>query len=193
MAVLVWALEEGKQLILIRKGGIGEEKQFLFYPRYEHSDEVNVRPEFREQMETHKRSPVGQGKVRVSSWAELDEVIKTKSPEEVQALDSYYIWPRWHFRKDFMVKRGFTFEEWEEEYYDIQILRVYMLSSPIVIDDIKDREYICSCHIPYTTLPHDVSAEGSTPVLSDEKFLRLKEEIKSILAAKRIQVSRIAS
>ena len=59
-AIVCKALEEGKQILLLRKGGIMEYKQgfevrhekFLLYPTYEHQSKHLIRQEYVENFET---------------------------------------------------------------------------------------------------------------------------------------------
>ena len=58
-AVVIDALARGRQVFLLRKGGIAEgrdgfelsHREFLFYPTWEHQQAGLIRPEFREDFE----------------------------------------------------------------------------------------------------------------------------------------------
>ena len=93
-AVVCRALEQGRQSVLLRKGGIVEETRdfalvehrFLLFPTYEHQDENSVqepyRSWFRETLDAQPPSDV----VRISSWAEVTDLFLTQDLDRLLEL-----------------------------------------------------------------------------------------------------------
>src|ERR1700756_1879956 len=133
-AITVKALDEGKQIILLRKGGIHEEKKefrvehnkFLLYPTYEHQREDLLKEEFRDNLKALLHNWDGSNKITIQNWAVVSGVAEITEPERVEALSPYYIWTtsyvyerlNWRPRKPLYVL----------------FLRVFRFSQPKAID-----------------------------------------------------------
>ena len=88
-ATIIKALENGKQTIILRKGGIletasgfnVESKKFLLFPTWEHQETKHVKPEFHGFLKNVLDNKPDEGFNKISSYAEvLDEKdIETKT------------------------------------------------------------------------------------------------------------------
>ena len=98
-AVAVNALEQGKTIMLLRKGGIQEQggrfqvanNQILLYPTYEHQQPFLLRQEYAEQV-----TPVASGwhpeTIRIGSWAEITDIMPVTDETIVRALLPFHVW-----------------------------------------------------------------------------------------------------
>src|SRR5690349_24686292 len=97
-AVAVKALREGRQVLLVRKGGISEETRnfriesdrFLFFPTYEHQRADLLQPEFRADLTEVLTEPRDPARVRFDTWAELTDLFEIVEPAQVDALAPFY-------------------------------------------------------------------------------------------------------
>ena len=98
-AIAVEALEQGKTIMLLRKGGIHEQggrfkvahDQVLLYPTHEHQQPFLLKPEYAKQV-----TPVTSGwhpeTVRLSSWAAITDILLVSDQAVVDELLPFHIW-----------------------------------------------------------------------------------------------------
>ena len=85
-------LLEGRQAIMLRKGGIDEKgfwveaDEFLLYPTYFHQMTEKVRPEFVEECAAVLASPPPEGALRMSGVARVVDHIEVRRNEGMDAL-----------------------------------------------------------------------------------------------------------
>jgi hypothetical protein len=99
-AVTVRALDQGRQVVLLRKGGIREEgeefrvvePEFLLYPTYEHQREDLLKPEWREELRATLTQPRRAEAVVFRHWARVAEVWEVREREKVESLAPRYLW-----------------------------------------------------------------------------------------------------
>jgi len=99
-ATIIKALENGKQTIILRKGGIletasgfnVESKKFLLFPTWEHQETKHVKPEFHGFLKDVLDNKPDEGFNKISSYAEvLDEKdIETKTI--IDKLSEFHVW-----------------------------------------------------------------------------------------------------
>ena len=153
------ALGQGKQTILIRKYNTTL-KEFLLYPTVSYANKEDILESFQDK-EFVKDNFLPDGENRtyeVKYYAKVEEVIE-KSSARIGAFNKFHIWTREHVKKYL----GRTSAK-------IWILRVYKLNQP--------QKLKRSNGMLYANVDKPVKLEG-TPVLSDEEFMKLKEEIKN--------------
>lgn len=153
------ALGQGKQTILIRKYNTTL-KEFLLYPTVSYANKDNVLDSFQDK-EFVKDNLLPNGENRtyeVKYYAKVEEIIE-KSSARIGAFNKFHIWTREHV-KNYLGRTSAK----------IWILRVYKLNQP--------QKLKRSNGMLYANVDKPVKLEG-TPVLSDEEFMKLKEEIKN--------------
>ena len=100
-AVSIRALCEGRQIFLLRKGGILdaggeftlESNRVLLFPTYLHEDEQGeaLQPCYRQWLgEENKRKPK-EGTIRLSAWAEITDAVFVTKPDALYPLRSQHI------------------------------------------------------------------------------------------------------
>jgi hypothetical protein len=166
-AVAVRALEEGRQVIVLRKGGISEETKefrlesprFYLFPSFEHQKPHLVKPEARETVSvTQAEAAEHPDTVRVTSYAEVVEDIEVTDGETLKRLDELHIWT-----EDYAEERL----KWKKtKPLHVLILRMFELTTPV---DIPMTESYGGCK-SWLRLEEELPVPKSQPILSAELF-----------------------
>lgn len=156
------ALGQGKQTILIRKYNTTL-KEFLLYPTVSYANKDDVLDSFQEDYKDFVKDnllPDGENRTyEVKYFACVEEVVE-KSSARIGAFNKFHIWTREHV-KNYLGRN--TAKIW--------ILRVYKLENP--------QKLKRSNGMLYANVESPVKLEG-TPVISDDEFNKLQEDIKNI-------------
>lgn len=163
-SVAVRALETGKTLLLLRKGGIREmgnrfevkHQQVLLYPTYEHQKPHLLKEEYATPV-----TPVPSGwhpeTVTIRSWAEIIGILRATEQSEVDRLLPYHIWNAQFIRDRF---------KWKPKHpLYLLLLRTYRLPKPITI---SYRPEYGGCR-SWIDLAEPISLRDSVPVLSQRE------------------------
>lgn len=177
-AVAVRALETGKTIMLLRKGGIRETKpnfqvlkrRVWLYPTYEHQKSDLLKPEYATQV-----TPVESGwhpdTITVGSYADITDVLLLQDELKVAALQPYHIWNRVMISDRLKWKR--------DRPLTVLLLRVYCLTQPQKIP--FDRAYGgCKSWIELTRF---ISIADATPVIESWEYERQVREITDLVAS----------
>ncbi|WP_283609418.1 DUF1802 family protein [Mycolicibacterium poriferae] len=101
----IHALLDGRQTILLRKGGIHEKRfevaasRFLLFPTVAHSHAERVRPEHRDLLDEAARDSTDD-EVLVRAGARVVAVVEVRRPENLEQLVSLHIWTDESVRAD---------------------------------------------------------------------------------------------
>lgn len=171
-AAIVNALSEGKQILIVRKGGIREEggefqvehNEFFLFPTFEHQKYEDLKPEARSHLEkaVSEKPPLNQ--IPVSYYAEVKSVIQINDERDIVHLNSYHVWSekamtqRFHFGKN----KGLC----------VLAVRVYRLPQTTLIP--FQSEYGgCKSWVEFKS---KLTVQGAQPVISEPSFnLQLKQ------------------
>ncbi|RKP54171.1 DUF1802 family protein [Cohnella endophytica] len=177
-AVAVKALEEGRQVIVLRKGGISEETKefrlespdFYLFPSFEHQRPHLVKQEASEWVNLEQAEVVSaSGQVPITSYAEVVDDIEVSDSETLRRLEDLHIWT-----EDYAEERL----KWKKtKPLHVLILRVYKLETP---QTIPMRESYGGCKS--WLMIEDVRSAPKKPVLDDLEFEQRANEVR-----KRIQ------
>jgi hypothetical protein len=171
-AIAVDALEHGKIILLLRKGGIHEQgKTFtvthnpiLLYPTYEHQKTELLKPAYATQVQ-----PVSSGwhpaMVRIGAWAQITNIFRVSEEPIVTALLPYHIWNHQFAQERFGWKP-------RQPLY-VLLLRTYKL---LQAKEIPYRAEYGGCK-SWIDLAEPISLEKSLPVLSDIDYSKQVTEI----------------
>ena len=176
-AVVCRALAEGRQIVILRKGGIAEgprgfevtDRQFFLFPTYLHQSADGVAPEWQERLAAESIDP-SPGRVTLSHHAVVSSWVRVRTLDKLHALRGLHIW------SDKIVEE--RFHRWSEESVIALMVRVHALPRPAVLESL---ESYAGCK-SWITLAEQVPLEGLTPVLSDEEFDRTLNQVKAITA-----------
>ncbi|HEX2014128.1 MAG TPA: DUF1802 family protein [Nitrososphaera sp.] len=176
-AVVCRALEEGRQVVLLRKGGILEYKQgfeikhekFLMFPTFEHQSQDHLQPDYAARIDDVMKDAPPAGSNRLTSYAQALEVKEISDRATLKKLEKFHIWNDSYVnaRMDYNPKKPMS----------VVLLRVFKLNKPIEVD-IKEEWAGCKSWIP---LEIDVAGEAKA-VLNDAQFEKAAAEVKGVLS-----------
>lgn len=178
-AVAVRALEEGRQAIVLRKGGIAEETKefrlvsptFYLFPSFEHQRPELVKPEARGIVdETREEATARPETVKIGSYAEVAEDLEVTDSETLKRLSDLHIWTDDYAEERLKWKRTKPLH--------VLLLRVYKLSEPLEIP-LRDAYGGCKS---WLRLEETLPSSGKTPVLTDEQFEVSREAVRRAIA-----------
>jgi hypothetical protein len=104
-SAVVHALLDGRQRVLLRKGGIGEKRfevaahEFMLFPTVAHSHAERVRPEFRDLL-TAGAADSADDRVIVRAAAKVVAALEVNRPENIEAIEDLHIWTVDSVRED---------------------------------------------------------------------------------------------
>ncbi len=173
-ATVVKALENGKQTVILRKGGILETasgfeidaKKFFLFPTFEHQEAKNLKPQFHNYLDEVKENKPENEHNNITSYAEVINEIDINSNEKIKALSPFHIWSdsyindRMNWMPDKPIKAVF--------------LKVYKI--PQFQIPIKSEYHGCKSWIK---INEDI--QGGKSVLNDEELQSRLEKFKEIV------------
>ena len=178
-AIVCKALEGGRQILILRKGGIMEYKQgfevkhnsFLLYPTFEHQSKESIQPDYVHKLyDLLHNAPIA-GRNRITSYAKVAGIKEVTDKSVLQALKKYHIW------NDSYVNVKMSYNP--KKPMSIVLLRVYQISNPLEVD-VRPEWAGCKSWIPIDFVtPTDNKLDQ--PVLDDLKFNQVLDEIDGAL------------
>ena len=173
-AVVCRALGSGRQIIILRKGGIAEgprgfevtDKQFFLYPTYLHQLPTSVVPGWRDAFD--QCVDPAPGSVTIGLYAIVASWVKVRTLEKLKALRNQ------HILADQVVEERFN--RWAEEGVHALMVRVYELPEPVVIPEL---DTYAGCK-SWLTLSEQVPLTGARPVLDDTEFEKRMNDVKAV-------------
>ena len=181
-AVICDTLGNGKQSLILRKGGIHEGKKgfqfehekFALFPTRFHEQGQSVRIDAKESVIPKTEYEIGET-VPIQYWAKIDSIWNLSQWESVAALNEFHIWTeqiileRYHWDK----------EKNEEPAISVALVRAYRFEAKLNITYEKKyggcRSWV---KLPVLTEEHE---DKSVPALKDSEFGELKNRIVNIL------------
>lgn len=178
-AVAVKALEKGRQIVALRKGGIAEETKefrlespsFYLFPSFEHQRPELVKPDYRNGVAlTREEGESRPGRIAISSYAEVAGDLEVTDSETLGRLDALHIWTGDYAEERLRWKRTKPLH--------VLLLRVFKLAAPIVL---PMREEYGGCK-SWLRLEEELPEPSRTPVLDDAEFRARAEAVERALA-----------
>ncbi len=172
-AVVQRSLAEGHQILLLRKGGLVEERGefdlrapwFILYPTYEHETERagDVQPCFGQWLAEEEAQKPARDAIRLTLAAHCTDVVRVDDRAKLLKLSPQHIWsPQFlHGRYDW------------EPYKPVfaLLLRAYLLAEPRTL---PVRPEYGGCR-SWVTLSEPIPMAGATAILPDEHYARRRE------------------
>ncbi len=172
-AVVVKALEQGRQSVLFRKGGIldpgfsVESSEFLLFPTFEHQGREYLRDEYKAEYDDLLARRPGD-KITITSAAKVSASWEVGRKEVLHRLEKYHI-----YDKSFIDYRM----QWNSERpMSVLLLRTFRLASPLAIDS---RPEYSGCR---SWIKISADARMGRPVIEDKEFNALRSEMEGVLA-----------
>jgi hypothetical protein len=169
-AVVCGALERGRQIILLRKGGIYEaagefeleHRRFLLFPTYLHQNLAMLKePEHR----GFAPATAEPSQVRLSAAAEVTDIIPVTSRPAMDGLDDEHVWTKP------LIDMRFNYKPQNPLY--LLLLRVYRLATPTAVANTPAYAG-CKSWVP---LEEAIGTETLDAVLDDEQYQRRRQSM----------------
>lgn len=165
-AVSCDALRDGRQTLLIRKGGIREkegvftvvDEEFFLIPTYDHQNAAQLQPEFVDGLHRTLSNTPQSGTLQIDTYARIVKIVTASDEQQLLAASEEHIWNRGY------IKQRFNFNPYDP--LQLLILRTYRLPHPVEIP-LKPEYGGCTSWI---TLDASLSTKGAEPSLSETEF-----------------------
>lgn len=180
-ASVVGALARGKQILILRKGGIREEggefhaeyDEFFLFPTYEHQNKADLKPEAHRDLETTIQTKPSLDQLPIRYYAKTVGVIHMTEENELTQLAPYHIW------SDEAVRKRFDFGR-QKGLFAIAV-RIFVLPAPHLIQVTPEYSGCKS----WVELKQGLSTRGAQAVLSDADFQKNWRLISSLFLKSR--------
>lgn len=205
-AIVCKALEEGRQILLLRKGGIMEYRQgfeikhnkFLLFPTFEHQSKEYIQPDYINNLDIilqhHLNTPchptANSGRNKITSYARVIDVKEVNDKSILRKLEKYHIWnDRYvNLRMDYNPKKPIS----------VLLLRVYKMNNHLEVDIKREwagcRSWV-SIEIEFPQMINNSTSsrdnnddplhlpdvQQEQPVIDNLKFNQIAAEIKEVL------------
>jgi hypothetical protein len=162
-AIVCQALSQGRQIMLLRKGGIYESggefelehRQFLFFPTYLHQNRQMLKADAQEGYEPHAAEPAT---VTLGLAGQVTDIIQLKSRAQADALDDQHVWTAP------LLDMRFNYKP-ENPLY-LLLVRAFRLPRPVVVENTPGYAG-CKSWVP---LDAPVDTSGATPALDEGEY-----------------------
>jgi hypothetical protein len=169
-AVVCRALETGRQMILLRKGGIYESagefelehREFLLFPSYLHQNEAMLKSEVHDQLANSGREP---SELTLSAAGVVTDILQLKSRQQMDALEDEHIW------RGALIDMRFNYRP-ENPLY-LLLVRTHRLAQPVTIQNTPAYAG-CKSWVP---LEKAIDTRGARPVLDEKDYGERRDRI----------------
>src|SRR6516162_920779 len=172
-AVICKALAQGKQALILRKGGIEESfavehTRFWLFPTYTHQQRDGIQREALPLLEEAHAEKPPEGIVRLSHFAEISGAYHVHALTPALLLAHLHLWSEETVRKRFAYRAPGLF---------VLPVRVYKSAQ---VFELPDTAYYQGCR-SWVELERGLPTEGATPVLTDVQIRDLRENLDLLL------------
>jgi hypothetical protein len=162
-AVVCAALEEGRQIMLLRKGGIHEtggrfeleHPKFSLFPTYLHQNKEMLKPSEHARFVAATAEPE---RITMSAAGEVTDIIQLKSRGQMDALEDQHVWTRP------LIDMRFNYRP-ENPLY-LMLVRVYRLAGAVVVENTPAYAG-CKSWVPLTEA---IRVEGARAVVGEGEY-----------------------
>ena len=169
-AAVCHSLENGRQMVLLRKGGIYESggefelenPQFLLFPTYLHQNLAMLKPAEHEGLEPRSQEPA-QG--RISAAGAVSDIVQLRHRKQVDAIDDEHVWT------PPLIDMRFSYKPANPLY--LILMRVYRLRESVMLEN-RPAYAGCKSWVP---LDEPVDTTGATPVIEDSAYETRRQRI----------------
>jgi len=169
-AVVCRALEQGRQAVLLRKGGVCEtagefeveNREFLFFPTYLHQNLNMLKRTEHPGFEPRSAEPE---QVTITGAGVVTDIIRLKSRAQIDAIDDEHVWT------PPLIDMRFSYRPQNPLY--LLLVRAYRLRQPLSLANTPAYAG-CKSWVP---LDHPVELGDALPVLDDLKYATRRDSI----------------
>lgn len=168
------ALLEGRQTLLLRKGGILEAEnefqlehnRFLFYPTFIHQDPRMVKPAARDQIHPAAAEP---DMLTIRGYGEVARIFEVPSRPKLEALDDLHLWDAP------LLDMRFNYRP-EKPLY-LVVVRAFSLPAPVTIPNTL--QYAgCKSWVP---LAQEIAITGAKEAIASDHLAQVIQRIERTL------------
>jgi hypothetical protein len=177
-AVVCNALADGRQIVLIRKGGIEEIKagfqvthrDVWLFPTYVHQKAADLVPAVHAEFDRVQAAQPAATRVSIQLYATVATAVKVAELDRLRALEGAHLlaWDavaaRFHYRRPGV---------------HVLTLRVYRVPEPFVL---SVQPWYDGC-TSWVELHESLDPSGAVPVISDADFARREANVRALLGA----------
>jgi hypothetical protein len=175
-AVICKALAEGRQALILRKGGIAESRgafqvehtRFWLFPTYVHQQEQGIRAEALPLLAQVQAERPPEGTIRLTHFAEVTGVYHIHDLVSALMVAHLHLWSEETVRKRFAYQTPGLF---------VLPVRVYRASAA---HDVPDTPGYQGCR-SWVELEHALPDQGAVPILTDEGMRDLHQSLALLL------------
>jgi hypothetical protein len=167
------ALEQGATVLMVRKGGIYEQKlgfqvehrQFWLFPTLFHQGADELAPAFEWAIRAAEERVPAAGTLRIANYAEVTDALRVESFAALERIAGLHplspatVHARFHYKR--------------RPYLHVLVVRVHRLQTPLLV---PNREAYDGC-VSWVELEEPLSTAAVTPVLSDREFEERRGEV----------------
>lgn len=176
-ALVCEAMKEGRQLVLIRKGGIREEEgvfqvndpEFFLMPTYEHQNPDLLQEAYVADLEAMRKTPFDPRNVTIDAYAVVDTVRTCDDDDRLRELAGEHVW------NEKYLQMRLNFNPYDPLY--VLILRVYRLPVATTLPLLPQYGGCKS----WVTLERLVSTQGAVPAIPDDEFQSRRAKLLAVL------------
>ncbi|QDT25412.1 DUF1802 family protein [Gimesia panareensis] len=166
------ALAQGRQSLIVRKGGIHEgcegfrveHREFWLFPTRFHQGADQLQPEQVDLLQEPYAQEPAENKIRLGLYAVVEEVYELKEELQLAGLSKLQVLNGETLAQRFAYKRPGLY---------VLLVRTYQLPQPL---EIENETHYGGCR-SWVELTQAYRTEGLTPVLSDEQFQQQKRDL----------------
>lgn len=169
-AAVCGALGSGRQIVLLRKGGIHESagefelehREFLLFPTYLHQSPGLLKPEAAGQVQAVEKDP---DEVELSVAGQVTDIVQIQSRGQLEGIDALHVWTEGLID----LRLGYRPEN------PLYLLLVRAFRLPEVVTVVNTPAYAgCKSWVP---LSHPIGIGGATPVLDEARWAHQRQRV----------------
>jgi hypothetical protein len=164
------ALLQGRQIVLLRKGGIHESggefevefRRFLLFPTFLHQDSKMLKEDAQELFKFSGSEP---SRIKLEAFADVTDIIRIETEQQVNRLSDKHIWT------DRFVQMRVDYRP--ENPLFLLLVRAYRLEQPVTINN---HPQYGGCK-SWVGLREMINVSKATPVLDPPSYQQRRDEI----------------
>lgn len=174
------ALASGRQIVILRKGGIVEEggefrpdyPEFLLFPTYSHQSLENVIADARVPFEDLEREQPEAGQIVFRHSAIVTEAFRLVDMSALGAVRGEHVWS-----DEVILER---FQRWKDDSIYALVVRISELALPVTME-LKEEYTGCKS---WVHLEADIPVVGARPALGNAEYFRRVQAVRAALMRK---------
>ena len=157
------ALEAGRQILLLRKGGIYEaagefeleNRQFLLFPTYLHQNLKLLKPEAHAGFAPLAAEP---GEVRIAAAGAVSDIIQLRSRQQMDAIEDEHVWT------SPLIDMRFNYKPQNPLY--LLLVRTYQIKNPVTV---ANTPVYAGCK-SWVPLDKSIATGDAAPALDEARY-----------------------